>query len=59
MKLFGTSPSVSVQQSARNNSSRLNSMFESTNGSKNNSCSKKTVKKETLIMGKTLNSYLR
>ncbi len=34
-------------------------MFDSSNGSKNNSCSKKGNKKETLIMGKSLNSYLR
>lgn len=34
-------------------------MFESTNASKSNSCSKRSVKKETLIMGKTLNGYLR
>ena len=59
LKLFGLSNTQSVLHSARSNSTKLESMFETTNGSKNNSCCKKGVKKETLILGKTLNGYLR
>lgn len=45
LKFFGMTPCQSVQQSARANSARLNSMFESANVSKNSSCSKSTIKK--------------
>jgi hypothetical protein len=44
-RLFGMSQCQSVQQSARNNSVKLNSMFDSGNCSKNTSCSKKSQKK--------------
>lgn len=48
-----------MQHSARIHSARLEQMFESSGNSRNNSGGKRRVRKETLIMGKSPQSYVK